>query len=210
MRTPVRDVPILFESNEFLVVNKPPGILTIPGRDPGAESLLNILSQKQKLWVVHRLDRETSGCLIFAKNESSHREACKWFENHETKKEYVTFATGEPRVPVQKFDAPVEGARALSQMSVSGRFSGGFIAVVRIVTGRRHQIRIHLSGGGYPIFGDPTYGGRRDLDTGEGLVVFSRVALHAKKLELPNGLKFEAPYPDDFQNWSQQLGVKLP
>ncbi len=205
MNTP-KEILVLFENTEFLVVNKPAGLLTIPGRDPAEDSVLNILSQNQKLWVVHRLDRETSGCLVFAKTESAHRTACGWFENHETKKEYVAFASGEPRVPVQKFDAPIEGARALSQMSVVSRFGGGFIATIRILTGRRHQIRIHLSSGGYPLFGDLTYKGATEC----GSVKFSRVALHARKLELPGNLKFLAPYPEDFLSWSKELGAKLP
>lgn len=202
------DVPVLFENKEFLVVNKPAGILTIPGRDPAAPSLLNILCQNggPKLWVVHRLDRETSGCLVFAKDEKAHREACGWFEKHETKKEYVAFASGEPRLPVMKLDSPIEGARAVSQMSVFERFPGGFIASVRILTGRRHQIRIHLSGAGFSIFGDAEYGGAREC----GPAVFTRVALHARKLELPNGMKFLADYPSDFQEWSRKLEVKLP
>lgn len=190
-------------------MNKPAGILTIPGRDPAAPSLFGLLNQNQKLWVVHRLDRETSGCLMFAKTEEAHRQACAWFEKHEVKKEYVAFAEGDPRVPVMKFDQPIEGARAVSQMSVEARFMGGFVARVRIVTGRRHQIRIHLSRAGFPILGDIEYDGKKSLAFTENVVEFPRVALHARKLEVPGGLKFEAPYPSDFLAWAHELGVTL-
>jgi len=204
-------IAILFENTDFQVVNKPAGVLTIPGRDPdAADSVVETLTTpNQKMWVVHRLDKETSGCLIFAKNENAHRQASQWFEKHEAKKEYWAFAAGEPRVPVQKFDQPIEGARSITQMNVVGRFPGGFLASIRIPTGKRHQIRIHLSAGGYPLFGDPEYNGKKSLDLDGHVIEFNRVALHARRLELPGGLKFEAPFPEDFVSWATQLGVVL-
>lgn len=199
-------IQILFEDPRFLVVDKPPGWLTIPGRDPAERSLIETLRQTRPgLLVVHRIDRETSGVVLFAKTPDSHRLANGWFEKHEVKKEYLALVRGDPQLPVFKIQLPIEGAKAITQATIEKRFRGCTLLRVRIVTGKRHQIRIHLSGHGHPILGDPTYGGTRLISDGSHELRFERVALHAARLTLPTGETIEAPLPADFEGWLSSL-----
>lgn len=185
-------VSILFADDRFLVVDKPAGLLTIPGRDLSEPSLIERLRQTHPdLLVVHRIDRETSGCVLFAKNAESHRLANGWFEKHEVKKEYLALIEGSFAQPVLRLDRPIDGQKALSQATMVEEFETASLVRVRIQTGRRHQIRIHLSQAGHPILGDTLYRGK----------TMGRVALHAEKLELPTGEKILAPIPEDFQSW---------
>jgi len=209
----VTPVSILFENEHFIAVNKPPGLLSIPGSNPREPNLLRELSRtfpKQSLLVIHRIDRETSGVIIFARHEEAHRIANGWFSSHIVKKEYLAIAQGSPRTPSMRVNHPVDGKPSLSQVQVIERFSNeeesGFLARVRIATGRRHQIRVHLQAEGFPIFGDTRYGGpKRALG-----ITFSRVALHAEKLvipksELSESVELIAPPPEDFEKWLVSL-----
>ncbi|MBC7386562.1 MAG: RNA pseudouridine synthase [Cryobacterium sp.] len=223
-------VPTLFEDHRFIVVNKPAGLLSIPGRvspnpvsraggssgpvssglltdsEPSLLEVLQARTPEAKVFVVHRIDRETSGVILFAKNEESHRLASGWFQSHAVKKEYLTLASGAPRLPAIRVNRPIEGKPSLSQVQVLEKFRGAFLARVRIATGRRHQIRIHLSEEGFPILGDPRYGGAKEFS---GLV-FNRVALHAEKLVLPadgklSSLEILAPMAPDMESWVSSL-----
>lgn len=207
------DSDILLESPNFIAVNKPPGLLSIPGQNPREPNLLLSLSRrfpKQQILVIHRIDRETSGVILFAKNEEAHRIANGWFSSHIIKKEYVTLASGSPRLPALRVNHPVEGKASLSQVQVVERFTSGdesaFLARVRIATGRRHQIRVHLQAEGFPILGDTRYGGVRSAFG----ISFPRVALHAEKLVIPksefsDAVELIAPLPSDFNSWVSSL-----
>lgn len=196
---------ILFQDDRFIAVDKPAGLLAIPGRNLLEPSLLKILEGQfpgQKIWVIHRIDRETSGVILFAKNEASHRLGNEWFSSHSVKKEYLALASGSPRLPAMRVNHPIEGKASLSQVQVVERFTDAFLTRVRIATGRRHQIRIHLQAEGFPILGDPRYGGATSLHG----VSFPRVALHAEKLVLPDqGTEITAPKPKDFLEWISAL-----
>jgi tRNA pseudouridine32 synthase/23S rRNA pseudouridine746 synthase/23S rRNA pseudouridine955/2504/2580 synthase len=204
---------ILSETVEWLVVSKPAGWLTIPGR-PGLgpkrpkreEAPIPVLSEwasrNRKIWVTHRLDRETSGVVLFALTEEAHRKANGWFSAHQMKKVYDALAVGSPGMPMFKSKQPIEGAASVTQFEVREKFaSGAFLVRARPSTGRRHQIRIHLSQEGYPILGDSLYKGPKSF---AGIEI-SRVALHAAKLELPSGESFEAEWPEDFSGWVSAL-----
>lgn len=207
--------PILFEDERFIVLNKPAGLLSIPGRNVEEASLVDVLKAHdpdQRYYVVHRIDRGTSGVILFAKTEESHRVASGWFQKHEVKKEYLALAEGTPRLPAVRVNRPIEGKTSLSQIQVLERFAGAFLARVRIATGRRHQIRIHLQGEGFPIFGDERYGGKKNF-LGS---IFLRVALHAEKLVLPAepgsgaasaraAVEITAPVPEDFLKWCAEF-----
>ncbi len=193
----------LFEDDRFLVVDKPSGLLTIPGRDLNELSLIETLREHHpELLVVHRIDRETSGCVLFAKNPDAHREANRWFEKHEMKKEYLALVLGELRLPVMRIDAPIENQKALTQLRVIEKFTEASLLRVRLQTGRRHQIRIHLSQLGHAILGDKQYQGV--LKTSSGLEI-NRVALHAESLQFPGGIKIISSLPTDFQSWLNHL-----
>ncbi len=194
---------LLAQTDRWMIVNKPAGWLTIPGRTaPGAVPLPVVQSRVevevgQKLWVVHRLDVETSGVLLFAKTPEAHREACQWFEKHRVKKTYEFLAEGALPMPVCRVSSPVKGLASLTQVESKESFQGAFLGRAYPQTGRRHQIRVHLAAQGCPLLGDPTYGGKKEW---AGVSV-PRVALHAARLELPTGEKFEAQWPEDFQSW---------
>ena len=193
--------PILIsESADWVVVNKPAGWLTIPGRDPASQA--SIVSEWASLkygriWVVHRLDLETSGVLLLARTAEAHRKAGLWFQRHEVRKLYEFLAQGSPTRPVFRVDLPIEGGPSRTQFEVNERFTSAFLGRAIPLSGRRHQIRIHLSHAGHPILGDPRYGGGKELA--------NRVALHARKLSLPGGEVFEAEWPGDFSGWVEQL-----
>ncbi len=213
MKTATNDsLKIVGDTPEWLVLNKPAGWLTIPGRTSGAQAALHPVlhteaqsAAGQKLWVVHRLDIETSGVILFAKTSEAHRKANDWFAKRETRKFYDCLAAGRPSLPIIKIDDPIAGVSALSQVEVKASFNEGFLGRVRIVTGRRHQIRIHLASRGHPLWGDLQYGGSREIALGGRSLTVSRVALHASRLELPSGEKFEAPWPTDFSEWVDRL-----
>ena len=198
------------------MVNKPAGWLSIPGRDSpdGKPSPYPVLSEwasddearftgvpEGRVWVVHRLDVETSGVMLFARSAAAHKQAGEWFMKHQVKKTYDAIAQGLPGAPVFRVNEPIEGARAVTQVEVRERLQGAFLARVRIVTGKRHQIRIHLANSGFPVWGDERYGGSMKIDLPGGPLSVERVALHSAKLELPGGETFEAAWPEDFQRW---------
>jgi 23S rRNA-/tRNA-specific pseudouridylate synthase len=198
---------ILAESRQWLVISKPSGWLTVPGRSEVEYPVLSdwLRGKGLPVWVVHRLDRETSGVILFARTSEDHLLANTWFQKRKMKKVYFCLAAGSPKAPLLKVTQPIEGAPSITQVEVKERYHEGFLARVTPGTGRRHQIRIHLSQSGYPLWGDPLYGGAREVTLGEEQLTVPRVALHASLLELPTGEKFESPFPDDFGFWLEQL-----
>jgi 23S rRNA-/tRNA-specific pseudouridylate synthase len=199
-------LPILLrQTDRWFVVSKPAGWLTIPGRGTDLPVLTEWAEKAygEKLWVVHRIDRDTSGVVLFAKNAPSHRQANLWFENHQVRKSYDFLAAGNPTLPILKLSEPIEGRPSVTQIEVKERFESTFLGRATPLSGRRHQIRIHLSKKGFPILGDTEYGGPTSLQ--KPVLEITRVALHAAKLELPGGEKFEAAWPEDFQAWVEAL-----
>ncbi len=196
---------MIFESSDWLVLNKPAGWLTIPGRGEGRleTPVVSEWAEKKfgKVWVVHRLDVDTSGVLLMTKNEDAHRSANIWFEKHDVKKTYEFLAQGISPMPMFKCREPIEGRPSTTQFEVLIQYGQVFFGRAIPLTGRRHQIRIHLSKAGFPLLGDTQYGGPKLLHE----MTFDRVALHARQLELPGGLKFEAPLPKDFDQWLKEL-----
>ena len=186
------------------MLDKPPGWLSIAGRDRESPVLVDWLEKskdsplfRKKVFVVHRLDRDTSGVILFARNPAAHRRASMAFENRETKKLYECLASGNPPLPIFRVNDPIEGAPSQSQVEVLSRGEQGFHARVRIFTGRRHQIRIHLANRGFPIWGDTRYGGAPEVLG----VALTRMALHARRLEVPGVGAFDAELPSDMQGW---------
>ena len=182
---------ILFEDDTILVVNKESGISAIPGRgDAKDESLLSALEShfSRKLFVVHRIDRDTSGLIVFAKTAAAHRHLNIQFEKRLVKKTYHALVQGVPSED-QTIDAPIHefgsgrmgvdqrGKNAVTEFSVLDRYASAALLQVKPVTGRRHQIRVHLYSIGHPIFGDKTYGSPRPVGGVE------RLMLHAYTIE---------------------------
>jgi 23S rRNA-/tRNA-specific pseudouridylate synthase len=195
---------VLAKTDQWLVLLKPAGWLTIPGRSPGVPVLSDWAdAHHAPVWTVHRLDRDTSGVILFARTPEAHREANGWFQNHLVKKAYDCLVQGELRAPMTRVKVPIEGSPSVTQLEQRECF-GGRASLVRAVpqSGRRHQIRIHLASEGNPILGDVQYKGPIELALASGTKLsVARVALHAARLELPTHEIFEAPWPVDFSAW---------
>ncbi|HVE12873.1 MAG TPA: RluA family pseudouridine synthase [Elusimicrobiota bacterium] len=207
---------VLHEDARLLAVDKPPGQTVIPGRGeaPGASLIEGLRAGGGNFLVVHRIDRETSGVVLFAKDARSHRELCALFEGRSVEKEYRALARGRPpreglvELPLREFGsgrtAPhPAGKPCATRFEVLEELSGACLLRVRPLTGRRHQIRAHLCAIGHPILGDPLYGPRRE-ETDP-----ARTMLHAAALRfaLPGEapLEISAPLPGDFEACLRRL-----
>ena len=199
---------IVADTPDWWVVSKPPGWLCIPGRstsegrtDPVLTDWLKGL-QSSPVWIVHRIDRETSGLVLFAKTPQAHTQANGWFSQRKVKKVYRLLAQGKLGFPMLKINEPIEGAPSSTQIERLEVYSSTFLAQALPRTGRRHQIRIHMAQQGFPLLGDTLYGGPREVECRDGQRLnVNRVALHASELELPSGEKFVCPDPQDFAQW---------
>lgn len=204
---------IIHEDTDLIIVNKPPFILTIPDRyDPTKPNLLTQLRRKyEQVFTVHRLDKETSGIICFARNEAAHRHLSQQFEARTVKKVYYALVEGQPSEPTGIINKPI--AKSLTQngkMVISDRgkpsethykvaetFKHYSLLEAEIKTGRTHQIRVHLESIGLPLMIDEIYGRksafyvseiklkRYNLGRGkEERPLMSRSSLHAHYLEL--------------------------
>jgi RluA family pseudouridine synthase len=202
---------ILYVDSSILVVNKPAGLATVPGSwGEDSHSLLKLLEVDYgRLWIVHRLDKVTSGLVVFARSPEAHRILSMLFEHHETKKVYHAIGVGSPawdehtahhplRINVGHSHRTVvdhaKGKPSETLFSVLERFHGYTFMAAVPATGRTHQVRVHAYALGLPLLGDTLYSSpETDL--------IDRPALHAISLEFSLENKpftFTAPYPADF------------
>ncbi|MEO6455748.1 MAG: RluA family pseudouridine synthase [Ginsengibacter sp.] len=168
------DLSIIFETDQFIAVNKPAGMLTIPDRyDETLTSLYKILErQYQKIFIIHRLDRETSGLLLFAKDEATHKYLSQLFENRNVEKFYLGIIHGSLQNNKGVIDEPIaehltnkgmmvinqKGKSSLTEYEVIEDYSLYSLVKFKIHTGRTHQIRVHMKHLGHPILCDEIYG----------------------------------------------------
>lgn len=200
--------PVLFEDDRLVAVDKPAGQPTIPGRGEVGEALNVELERRQarKLFVVHRLDLEASGVVVFAKDAEAHRLLCAQFEGREAKKVYLAAVAGAMTgegivdVPLKEFGsgrvaASPDGRKSRTRWRVERSWRAAALLRVEPETGRRHQIRAHLCAIGHPILGDPRYGPPPRPVGGA-----SRLMLHALSLTVTAGREYEftAEPPRDF------------
>lgn len=205
---------IVAEDDDFIVVEKPSGLLTAPTPESDQNNLLEQLLALQKrrghlkpeMYVVHRLDMETSGLLVFGKTGHGNRFLSERFRVHDVRREYLGVVSGNLPEGLSQIDAPVQGKRALTKVSEIERF-GSEAAWLRfqLETGRTHQIRLHLSGVGHPVLGDRAYGKKTAFDP-------PRMALHAAVLGFAHPrsgelLVFESAWPLDLEAWLAALRV---
>jgi tRNA pseudouridine32 synthase/23S rRNA pseudouridine746 synthase len=204
---------ILFENEDIVAVNKPEGLAAVPERRPDRPpSLFEILCAErgERLYIVHRLDKETSGLIIFARNPEVHRRLNLQFEKRLVRKVYLALTHGVIPDDWGRVDKPLRqfgsgrvgidaqhGRASITEFRVLERFRTCTLVELYPRTGRRHQIRVHLYSMGYPIAGDPLYGDRESQKN------YPRMMLHAYKLTfgLPSGTEVtvEAPIPDSFE-----------
>jgi RluA family pseudouridine synthase len=222
------DIPILWSDQDLLVIDKPAGMLSLPdGYDPSLPHVKSVLSPLYgDLWIVHRLDRETSGVMVLACNADAHQDMNTQFQNRMVKKVYVAIVLGCPEWDQKFVQLPLRtnvgrrhrtvvdrdsGKGSETQFNVLERFADYCLIEAKPGTGRRHQIRAHLFNEGYPIACDSLYGilqaGIEDQITSEkytGVPMLERTALHASSIEFINpgdGKKnlVEAPLASDMQ-----------
>jgi RluA family pseudouridine synthase len=263
------EIEILFQDDDLLVVNKPAGVLTVPGRQGGV-SLREILgrdddaakrpsgspcgtgvspvdSQRSgthagKLLLVHRLDRGTSGVLLLAKTADAQRALARQFEMRQIEKTYLALVAGSPEDDSGEIHAPIaphpritgkmvvsqkRGRSARTRWRVEERLSGVTLLRCRPVTGRQHQIRVHLALIGLPLLVDELYGqtpafhlssikpGYRPSSRREEKPLIGRLTLHAESLRLSHPrtaepVRVEAPLPKDFRATLAQLRKLVP
>ena len=226
---------ILFKDEHIIAVNKPAELLVLPDRfDKDKICLLSLLKRRfDPLFVVHRLDRDTSGMIIFARNEIAHKSLNLLFENRMIEKKYLCLTDGQwssdctVEIGIEKatglnlMRASEKGKEARTHFKVVERFNKWTLLEVSIETGRTHQIRVHAQYMGHPIVSDPIY------NSGKALGIFdikskakgshtdsrnliSRTALHAQSLTLVHPITAEtlslsAPLPKDMKATINQL-----
>jgi 23S rRNA pseudouridine1911/1915/1917 synthase len=221
---------ILFEDDDLLVLNKPAGLVMHPGAGHQQHTLVNALlahcknlsgiGGKERPGIVHRLDKETSGCLVVAKNDATHRDLSKQFAARTMQKIYLALVAGVPRKSIGVIDLAIarhpvhrqrmsiarrQGRSAKTEYRVIRSRADGSLIECTLHSGRTHQIRVHLHHLGHPVLGDKLYGGKRAGD-------YPRQMLHAWKLAFTHPrtgeiMTFEAPLPPDFAEAMQQIQV---
>lgn len=201
---------ILLETEHFIVLNKPSGLLSIPDREGKEISLKQQLQERyDQIYTVHRLDRDTSGIIVFAKDEATHKFLSQAFEERTVEKYYVGIVQGVPPIKQQTIDAPIaenmarrglmlihqRGKQSVTDYEVLEELGKYSLLRFRIHTGRTHQIRVHMQHVGHPIVVDPLYGDATPIlvssfkrnynlsrDVEEERPILGRLGLHAEKL----------------------------
>jgi len=239
-------LPVLYQDKDLLVIDKPAGMAVHPGAGIASGTVVHgLLHQVRGLagiggelrpGIVHRLDKETSGCLVVAKTEPALRDLQAEFKSRRVEKRYLAIVHGAPadsgefdtlhgRHPVdrKRFSSRVrEGRRAVTRWRVLGRASGAALVEVELLTGRTHQIRAHFADAGYPLLGDALYGGRKrearlrpDAPARKASAAIGRQALHAAVLGFTHPrtgapVRCEAPLPKEFRAALRELGIEAP
>jgi 23S rRNA pseudouridine1911/1915/1917 synthase len=237
------DIPfdVLFEDRSLLVLNKPAGLVVHPAAGHEEHTLVNALLHHcggelsgiggvARPGIVHRLDKETSGCLVVAKNDETHVALSAQFAGRKVKKIYNAIVCGEPAREAGEIHAAIarhpshrkrmavrddhSGRAAHTSWHVLKRLNAATLVEAQIHTGRTHQIRVHFQFLGHPLAGDATYGARQNRRLTE-LTGYEppRVMLHARELSFMHPrteqqMSFEAPLPKDFRKAVKSLAVR--
>lgn len=214
---------ILYQDSALLVVSKPAGLLSIAdGYDPNLPHLRSLLSPEYgPLWIAHRLDKDTSGALVLARDADTHRVLNRLFREHQITKTYHGLVAHVPDWQTQTVDTPLQvdadrkhrthanptqGKRAWSSFKVLKRFQFGALLEIEIRSGITHQIRAHLRSLNLALLGDTLYQAGLPAPS----INANRVMLHARVLAFPHprtgeSLTFTAPYPEDFRETYNSL-----
>ncbi len=225
-----QDIPleILFQDKDILVLNKPPGLVVHPAAGNPDGTLVNALLHhcddlsgiggEMRPGIVHRLDKDTSGCMVVAKNDIAHRRLSEAFAERRLSKIYLAAINGLPketkgRIQTMLGRHPVDRKRMANLLDGSGKeavteweqistHQGSALIRCKLLTGRTHQIRVHMRESvGQPILGDPIYGNPK-----RQIIPVTRLMLHAWKLSFQHPIhdqpmNFEATVPEEFQPW---------
>jgi 23S rRNA pseudouridine1911/1915/1917 synthase len=238
------DLPlnIIYEDDDLIVLNKQPGMIVHPARGNTHGTLVNALAfysdelssglGEFRPGIVHRLDKDTTGVMIVARNDIAQWKIAKQFQNRQVKKTYLAVVHGTPELTADRISAPLGvhpkirekyairpeiGKEAITFYEVLEEFRGFSLLKLTPQTGRTHQIRVHLSYIKHPIVADDMYGGKlvylwqlQDAEPTMQDPLITRYALHAHSLEFKHPttdelVKFEAPLPEDMQNLLDML-----
>jgi 23S rRNA pseudouridine1911/1915/1917 synthase len=221
------DIDILFEDIAIIVVNKPPGLVVHPAPGHYTGTLVNgllyhcpdlvAIGEQFRPGVVHRIDKDTSGLLVIAKNRQAHHRLANQFKSRTIKKTYLALVHGKMKSQHGRISLPIgrhpvhrkkmstisrRSREAVTLWKVKECFAKATLIEVNLKTGRTHQIRVHTSALGHPIIGDQVYGGKKREKLAEEKI--SRQMLHAWRLEFLHPIKgnrifFEAPIPSDME-----------
>lgn len=224
---------IVYEDQDLLVVNKPAGMVVHPARGHSGDTLLDMLlarypemgqfGDSERPGIVHRLDKDTSGLLIVAKNMRAQAALVEQMKQHAIIKRYLALVEGVVALDAGSIDAPIgRDPRYRQQMAITTassrearthfrvvqRFSRHTLLLLQLETGRTHQIRVHLQAIGYPVVGDPVYGPTGKHDT----LPLSRQFLHAYQLAFNHPItgqriELEAPLPKDLEQILQNSSL---
>jgi RluA family pseudouridine synthase len=226
------DPDILYEDPFLLCINKPAGLLSIrDGYDPHLPYVSALLEPRYgKMWIVHRLDRETSGVFLLARSPESHRLMNEAFEGRQVHKAYHAIALGHPTWDYKQANFPLKvdadrrhrtlvrpsgGKPAQTNFRVIKSSDNYTLLEAQPLSGYTHQIRAHAFALGFPILADSLYSlGKQFLKSGETQAAISRLALHAYTLEFRHpitglDMRLTAPYPDDFRSALGVLSLML-
>jgi 23S rRNA pseudouridine1911/1915/1917 synthase len=223
---------ILFEDDDLIVINKPAGLTVHPGAGQREQTLVNALLShcttlsgiggKERPGIVHRLDRETSGCLVVAKNDLAHRELSRQFADRNVEKIYLALVAGKLRKPAGVIEERIgrhpvhrqrmsvttkRGRTAKTEYRVLRSTGDASLIECRLHSGRTHQVRVHFHHLGHAVLGDKVYAPRVAKN-------FPRQMLHAWKLGFRHPRtgewkQFQAPVPDDFKEAVARTGLQM-
>ncbi len=222
---------VVYEDEHVIVVNKPVGLVVHPAPGHPDGTLVNALlyhcgdslsgiNGQLRPGIVHRIDRDTSGLIIAAKNDKAHLALAEQLQDHSLARVYEAVVYGNFKEDEGTVDAPIgrhpvdrkkmaidrkDGRRAVTHWTVLGRYPGYTHIQCRLETGRTHQIRVHMASIGHPLVGDPVYGGNH-----KGLPGLTGQCLHARKLRFihpatQEPLEVECPLPDWFEKVLRQI-----
>ncbi len=220
------NLDIVYEDDDLMIINKPSGVVVHPGAGNYDNTLVNgLVNYTNNLsningdvrpGIVHRLDKDTSGLMVVAKNNKSHELLSEMFKNHDIKRTYVALANGV--IPYNKgtIDVPIkrddkhfdkmmaceDGKKAITHFKVLKRYNNYTLLSLNLETGRTHQIRVHLAYLGYPVYNDPVY-------SGKSCTLFGQF-LHSKEIDFVHPitgkkLHFEVPLPNEFKEFIDNL-----
>ncbi|MGM9643279.1 MAG: RluA family pseudouridine synthase [Eubacteriales bacterium] len=225
------DIPldVIYEDGDIIVVNKPKGMVVHPAPGNMTGTLVSALLYRCgeslsgiggvcRPGIVHRIDKDTSGLLVVAKNDAAHRSLSEQIAVHSARRTYLALVVGSPREDEGTVDAPIgrhpvdrkrmaivrdgHARDAVTHWHVVERFHGISLVECKLETGRTHQIRVHMSSIGHPVLGDEVYGGDKCRAAKAHAKYICGQCLHAYRLELDHPrtgerMTFEAPMPDD-------------
>ncbi len=225
------DLDIVYEDEDIMVINKPSGLTVHPGSGNYANTLVNGLMYytknlsdiggEERPGIVHRIDKDTSGLLLIAKNNKSHNILSEDFKNKSIKRKYIALINGVFPYNTATIDAPIgrdkinrqkmtvteeNSKNAVTHLTVLKRYKKHTLISLLLETGRTHQIRVHMEYIGYPIYNDPVYSKNQASDFGQFLHSAEMDLMHPIKKE---AMHFEAPLPECFQKFINELEKEI-